>query len=106
MNAIVRKFRAPDPRSALSAVKAAFGDELRAGMRNSNPEPRGTRPDGVPAHALATCRKLLERGVENELMEELVRQAVRDVPAGTEREVWTAACAVVRKRLPPAPPPW
>src|SRR6185369_86669 len=133
MNAQVKTFRAPDPRAALDAVQAAFGEEavilhtrevggglwgkpeieitaassgeaaarssaatkptaprpevdteiaslrrvvedLRSELRNTRPEPQGAggNSDLTPA-ALRLVRRLVQRGVDNSLAEELAR---------------------------------
>src|SRR5687767_10341774 len=137
MNATVHTFRASDPRAALSAVKAALGDEaiilgtreiggglwgkreieitaslqapeetngrpaarrngeidadvstlrriveeLRTELHSTRAEPRGTRPEGCPPHAMGLARRLLQQGVETNIAEEIVRMAVRDAPS-------------------------
>src|SRR5687768_17169654 len=150
MNAIVRTFRAPDPRTALSAVKEALGndaiilgtreiggmwgrkeveitaavpgsdearaatravapaprgqglegdvaslrrivDELRTELRATRAEPRNTRPDGVPTQAMGLARRLMQRGIEAPIVEEIVRAAMRDAPSTREKDVEEAA---------------
>ncbi len=161
----IRTFRAPSPRAALEAVKAALGDEaviletrevrgglwgrpevevtaasaadpipaaghashldgappselegevaslrrvvddLRQELRVVRVEPQRHGPQ-VPPDALRLFRHLVRRGVDEPLAEELVRQALRDAERGDTEALFEAARAVIRKRLPPARPPW
>jgi flagellar biosynthesis protein FlhF len=161
MNAIVKTFRGPDPRSALDAVRAALGEEaiilqtrevggffgrkeieitashtgegmpeqknssgnlesevsalrriveqLRTEVRSSKAEPRlssgrnGTSP--TPA-AAAVIRRLIERGGESTIVEELVREAARVASGNGERELLDSLREGLRRRLSPATPPW
>lgn len=157
MNAIVRTFRAPDPRSALEAVKAALGenaviletreiagglwgrrqievtaagaseerrsaagsgpdpsvqaeitalrrvvDELRARLGESELPARGDLPPEAPG----LCRKLVRRGVDRGIAEELIREAVRDGAGARRGEVLAAVRDRVGRRLPAGRPPW
>jgi len=166
MNAIVRTFRGPDPRSALDAVRTALGDEaiilktrevggifgrkeieitatrtddavpdpkaktskpidlesevmalrriveqLRAEVRSSKAEPRmssgptaGTSGWSLPAAALA--RRLIDRGGETPIVEDLVREACRVATGNEERDLLASLREIVRHRLAPATPPW
>jgi flagellar biosynthesis protein FlhF len=164
MNAQVKTFRASDPRAALDAVKAAFGEEavilhtreisgglwgkpeieitaassgevaarssakqqparpevdgeiaslrrvveeLRAELRHSRPEPQGaqTGSDLTPA-ALRLVRRLVQRGVDNSLAEELARLTTRDAASPREPDMLEALEAILRRRLPPSRAPW
>jgi flagellar biosynthesis protein FlhF len=165
MNAQVKTFHASDPRAALDAVKAAFGEEavilhtreisgglwgkpeieitaassgevaarntaakpqparpevdgeiaslrrvveeLRAELRTSRPEPQGaqTGSDLTPA-ALRLVRRLVQRGVDNSLAEELARVTTRDAASPREPDMLEALEAILRRRLPPARTPW
>lgn len=161
MNAIVRTFRAPDPRTALDAVRSALGEEaiilktrevggffgrkeieitathsgpgqpsstgqsfdletevsalrriveqLRAEVRSSKAEPRiptGRTSDALDPAAAAVMRRLVERGSEPAIAEELVRQAVRAAAGRGEREIAESLREGLRRRLAPALPPW
>jgi len=164
MNAQVKTFRAPDPRAALDAVKAAFGEEavilhtreisgglwgkpeieitaassgeaaarsssaspkapssrpevdteiaslrrvveeLRAELRTSRTEPHGAS-DLTPA-ALRLVRRLVQRGVDNSLAEELSRLCSREAASPREPDMLEALENLLRKRLPPSRTPW
>ena len=163
MNAQVKTFRAPDPRAALDAVKAAFGEEavilhtreisgglwgkpeieitaassgeaaarsssasktpasrpevdteiaslrrvveeLRAELRTSRAEPQGAS-DLTPA-ALRLVRRLVQRGVDNSLAEELSRLTSREAASPREPDMLEALENLLRRRLPPARTPW
>lgn len=165
MNATVKTFRAPDPRAALDAVKAAFGEEavilhtreisgglwgkpeieitaassgdavprssashatkptggrqeidgeitalrrvveeLRAELRVSREEPNGF--DGLTPAAMRLVRRLLQRGVENSLAEELARLAAREATTPREPDLLEALETIVRRRLQPSRTPW
>jgi len=168
MNAQVKTFRAPDPRAALDAVKAAFGDEavilhtrevrgglwgraeieitaassgeaaarseggtsitkvpsgarpevdneiaslrrvvdeLRAELRNQRAEPQGTDPSMTPA-GLRLVRRLVQRGVDNSLADELARACVRDAASPREPDMLEALEGILRRKLQPARTPW
>lgn len=156
MNTNVRTFRAPDPRAALDAVKAALGEdavilntrevggglwgkreievtaarpghaaeattgdrdeqvaalrriveELRAEVRASRAEPRMSPGRGLPPEGARLCRRLVDRGVEESLAEPLVKQALAQAASPRDEDLLEAVRALVRKRLPPARPPW
>ncbi|HEX7598261.1 MAG TPA: AAA family ATPase [Polyangia bacterium] len=161
MNAIVKTFRGPDPRSALDAVRAALGeeaiilqtrevggffgrkeieitashsgegipdrkprsidlesevtalrrivDQLRSEVRSSKAEPRMSGPRNVPAPppaAAAVIRRLVERGGEPTIVEELVHEAARVATGHGEREIQDSLREGLRRRLAPASPPW
>jgi flagellar biosynthesis protein FlhF len=161
MNAIVRTFRGPDPRTALDAVRSALGEEaiilktrevggffgrkeieitathsgegepsptgrsfdlesevsalrriveqLRAEVRSSKAEPRiagGRIADALAPAAAAVVRRLVERGGEPVIAEELVREAVRSAAGHGEREILESLREGLRRRLAPALPPW
>jgi len=161
MNAIVRTFRGPNPRSALDAVRSALGDEaiilktrevggffgrkeieitathsgdgarvpagrpfdlesevsalrriveqLRAEVRSSKAEPRtpaGPSNRGLSPAGAAVVRRLVERGGEPAVMEELVREAMRVATGHGEREIGDSLREGLRRRLTPASPPW
>jgi flagellar biosynthesis protein FlhF len=157
----VKTFRAPDPRSALDAVKAALGDEAvilqtrevggglwgkpqievtaaaasaePAAARASKPAPgletevsalrrvveelrrelRSSRDDGsrpVPGETgnpagQRLLRRLIARGVEETLAQELVKHALLEA-APRDTDLMNAATDLVRKRLAPARAPW
>ncbi len=167
MNAIVRTFRGPDPRSALDAVRTALGDEaiilktrevggifgrkeieitatrtaesppepsrdkvpksidleseiqalrriveqLRSEVRSSKAEPRmpaGPSPaaSGLSPMAAALARRLIDRGGEDSIAEELVRDAARVATGHGERELLESLREGLRHRLASALPPW
>jgi flagellar biosynthesis protein FlhF len=156
----VKTFRAPDPRSALDAVKAALGDEavilqtrevggglwgkpqievtaaaataepaartpkpavgletevaaLRRVVEDLRRELRSSRDDGnrpVPGElsnpaAQRLLRRLVGRGVEEALAQDVVKQALLEA-APRDTDLMNAASDIVRKRLPPARAPW
>jgi flagellar biosynthesis protein FlhF len=169
MNAIVKTFRGPDPRTALDAVRSALGeeaiilktrevggffgrkqieitathggrgepgyssrgepaslggpidlesevsalrrivDQLRAEVRSNKAEPRIASvrtDDGLVPAAAAVMRRLVERGAEPALADELVRAAVRAAAGYGEREIAESLREGLRRRLTPALPPW
>ena len=168
MNAIVKTFRGPDPRSALDAVRTALGDEaiilktrevggifgrreieitatrtaempaeaatkpretksidlesevqalrriveqLRSEVRSSKAEPRMpgvTAPasTGMSPTVTALVRRLVDRGGESTIAEELVRDAARVATGHGERELLESLREGLRHRLAPATPPW
>jgi flagellar biosynthesis protein FlhF len=168
MNAIVRTFRGPDPRSALDAVRTALGDEaiilktrevggifgrkeieitatrtaesapepaskakesksidlesevqalrriveqLRSEVRSSKAEPRmpgvpTPASSGLSPTAAALVRRLVDRGGEAHIAEELVRDAARVATGHGERELLESLREGLRHRLAPATPPW
>jgi flagellar biosynthesis protein FlhF len=158
----VKTFRAPDPRAALDAVKAALGEEavilqtrevggglwgkpqievtasvssepmppragkaaagletevaalrrvveeLRRELRNPRPSTEDHRP--VPGElsnpaGQRLLKRLIGRGVEDVLAQELVKQALLEA-APRDNDLMNAATDLVRKRLPPARAPW
>jgi flagellar biosynthesis protein FlhF len=171
MNAIVKTFRGPDPRTALDAVRSALGEEaiilktrevggffgrkqieitathsgrgepsssytgrgepssmggaidlesevaslrriveqLRAEVRSSKAEPRitaGRSADGLAPAAAALVRRLVERGGEPTIVDELVRAAARTASGYGEREIGESLRDGLRRHLAPALPPW
>lgn len=161
MNASVRTFRGPDPRSALDAVRSALGEEaiilktrevggffgkkeieitatgsgnrdpesgkrsldlesevsalrriveqLRAEVRSNKAEPRipaGRSASPLSPVAAAVTRRLVERGGEPAIVDELVREAVRAAAGHGEREILESLREGIRRRLSPALPPW
>jgi flagellar biosynthesis protein FlhF len=168
MNAIVRTFRGPDPRSALDAVRTALGDEaiilktrevggifgrkeieitatrtgdaasegaprakepksidlesevqalrriveqLRSEVRSTKAEPRMSgvptpASSGLSTNAATLVRRLIERGGEAQIVEELVRDAARVATGHGERELLESLREGLRHRLAPATPPW
>ena len=181
MNAVVKTFRGPDPRTALDAVRSALGeeaiilktrevggffgrkeieitathggrgesgsnyssqgeararhagrsepssaggsfdlesevlalrrivDQLRAEVRSNKAEPRiasARTNDGLVPAAAAVMRRLVERGAEPALADELVRAAVRTAAGYGEREIMESLREGLRRRLTPALPPW
>jgi flagellar biosynthesis protein FlhF len=167
MNAQVKTFRAPDPRAALAAVKAAFGEEavilhtreisgglwgkpeieitaassgeaaarstssaarsstparqevdseiaslrrvveeLRAELRQARPEPQGTGNGDLTPAALRLVRRLVQRGVDNALAEELARLTARDAASPREPDMLETLEDILRRRLQPARTPW
>jgi flagellar biosynthesis protein FlhF len=166
MNAIVRTFRGPDPRSALDAVRTALGEEaiilktrevggifgrkeieitatrtaegpesskgkepksidlesevqalrriveqLRSEVRSNKAEPRMSglptpASSGLNPTAAALVRRLIDRGGEAQIAEELVRDALRVSTGNGERELLESLREGLRHRLAPATPPW
>ena len=161
MNASVRTFRGPDPRSALDAVRSALGEEaiilktrevggffgrkeveitatgagngdpdctgrsfdlesevsalrriveqLRAEVRSNKAEPRipaGRSGSSLSPAAAAVTRRLVERGGEPAIVDELVREAVSAAAGHDEREIVESLREGIRRRLTPALPPW
>lgn len=171
MNAIVKTFRGPDPRTALDAVRSALGEEaiilktrevggffgrkeieitathagrgessssytgrgepssiggpidlesevaslrriveqLRAEVRSSKAEPRitaGRSADGLAPAAAALVRRLVERGGEPTIVDELVRAAARTASGYGEHEIGESLRDGLRRHLAPALPPW
>ena len=161
MNASVRTFRGPDPRSALDAVRSALGEEaiilktrevggffgrkeieitatgsgdsdtgstdrsvdlehevaalrriveqLRSEVRSNKAEPRtpsGRSGSPPSSAAAAVTRRLVERGGEPAIVDELVREAVRVAAGHSEREIAESLREGLRRRLTPALPPW
>jgi flagellar biosynthesis protein FlhF len=168
MNAIVRTFRGPDPRSALDAVRTALGDEaiilktrevggifgrreieitatrtaetldepkskakesksmdlesevqvlrriveqLRSEVRSSKAEPRmpgAPTPgsSGLSPTVAGLVRRLIDRGGEAPIVEELVRDAARVSTGHNERDLLESLREGLRHRLAPATPPW
>ena len=161
MNASVRTFRGPDPRSALDAVRSALGEEaiilktrevggffgkkeieitatgsgngdadspdrssdlerevsalrriveqLRAEVRSNKAEPRilaGRNGNPLSPAAVAVTHRLVERGGEPAIVEELAREAVRAAAGHGEREITESLREGLRRRLTSALPPW
>lgn len=158
MNANVKTFRASDPRAALDAVKAAFGEEavilhtrqiggglwgkpeIEITAASSGEAARGAEPKGrsemeaelaslrrvvselrseikstreepgeadlPPPAAARLARRLMQRGVESTIADELGRQALRQATSTREPDLLEACEELLRKRLPAARTPW
>ncbi|HEY0712521.1 MAG TPA: flagellar biosynthesis protein FlhF, partial [Polyangia bacterium] len=102
------------PDSAVTAELTALRrvvDELRsklsapnaANAREDLPSPQSDR---VPPEAVALCRKLARRGVDNHLAEELVEEALRATRRLANTNLEDAVRALVARRLNGAAPPW
>jgi flagellar biosynthesis protein FlhF len=160
MNSMVKTFRAADPRAALAAVKAAFGEEavilqtrevggglwgkaeieitaartaeaaqpeksaqpqqldseiaslrriveeLRQDLRHSRDEARAATEPTAPPAALRLQKRLLARGMEEPVAQEIVRLALVDAGSLRDADLLAAAAAQIRRRLAPARAPW
>jgi flagellar biosynthesis protein FlhF len=80
-------------------------EELRAELRTSRAEPQGSGGDLTPA-ALRLVRRLVQRGVDNPLAEELSRLCTRESASPREPDMLEALETLLRRRLQPARTPW
>jgi hypothetical protein len=79
-------------------------EELRAELRTSRAEPQGSASDLTPA-ALRLVRRLVQRGVDNSLADELARACVRDAASPREPDMLEALEGILRRSCSrPAPP--
>jgi flagellar biosynthesis protein FlhF len=102
------KGRSLDLESEVSALRRIV-EQLRAEVRSSKAEPRtpgGRTGDALSTAAAAIVRRLLERGAEPAIADELVRAAVRVAAGHGEREIVESLREGLRRRLAPALPPW
>ena len=84
-------------------------EQLRAEVRSSKAEPRhptGRTGAPLPPAAAAVARRLVERGGEPAIVDELVRTAVRAAAGHGEREILESLREGLRRQLAPALPPW
>src|SRR3954467_6407466 len=157
MNANVKTFRAADPRAALDAVKAAFGEEavilhtrqvggglwgrpeIEITAASSGEAARGAQPKGrpeleseiaslrrvvselrseikttrdnpaeadlLPPAAARLARRLMQRGVESTIADELAHLTLRQSTSQREGVSVEAVEQILRKRLPAARTP-
>jgi len=97
-----------DLESEVSALRRIV-EQLRAEVRSNKAEPRGPAGrtgDALTPAAAAVMRRLVARGGEPAIAEELVRAALRAASGYGEREIVEALRDGLRRRLAPALPPW
>jgi len=103
-----KRRRPMDVESEVAALRRIV-EELRAEVFANRAEPksmpgRGESPNVAPAYRLQL--RLIERGVESALAEEIARETVRGAGGAGEKDVMASLRQVVRNRLASAPPPW
>ena len=81
-------------------------EELRREVRSSREDVRPAAPtDTMPPAGVRLLKRLIGRGVEDILAQELVKQAMQEA-APRDADLLVAATELIRKRLPPARAPW
>jgi flagellar biosynthesis protein FlhF len=80
-------------------------EDLRTELRATHGRREPVAAD-VSADALRLARRLVLRGVDDELAHNLAQQAARESRGRNERELTVAARQIVADRLPGARPPW
>jgi flagellar biosynthesis protein FlhF len=84
-------------------------EDLRAELRGGKAEPKSMRLRSEGAAWEPTGRlqqRLVERGVEPTLANDVAREALRGAGGSSDREMAAALVQAVRARLPTARPPW
>jgi flagellar biosynthesis protein FlhF len=106
---VVSKKRRPmDVESEVAALRRIVED-LRSEIRGGKAEPKSMRPRAESPVAEPTGRmqqRLIERGVEPALANDIAREALRGAGGPTDKDMLAALAQAVRGRLATARPPW
>lgn len=87
-------------------------DELRSKLHAPNPAnarddlPSPMSSDRVPPEAVALCRKLARRGVDSNVAEDIVEEALRSGRRISNSSLEDAVRTLVARRINAAAPPW
>jgi flagellar biosynthesis protein FlhF len=105
-----KKQRPMDVESEVAALRRIVED-LRAEIRGGGKaEPKSMRPraaeNGLAEPAGRLQQRLVERGVEPALANDIARQAVRGAGGPTDKDMLVSLAETVRSRLATARPPW
>lgn len=91
--------------SEIAALRRVV-EELRREVRPAKAEPKDIGLVGLPADGVRLLRRLTQRGVEEALAEDLVRQAVREADGPHTADLVEGLGRILRRRMPTARPPW
>jgi len=81
-------------------------DELRVKLSQAPGEGAGPRHPDVPNEVVGLCRKLVRRGCEEHLAQDIIQEATRLAGRGRPQAVEETVRTIVSGRLSGARPPW
>jgi flagellar biosynthesis protein FlhF len=99
-----RRYGGADLEGEVGALRRVV-DELRSELRVAQGRREAAAVE-AGADAARLARRLVLRGVQEELAQALAQQASRESPGRSDRDLVEAARRIVAERMPAARPPW